>query len=528
MRRVAGYVRDGWLVHLLVAVCVAAAGGDAEAQTLYEQWLTADGVVAANYTNTRWIGQSFTALSDHTVSSVSIRIGKDGSPGDITVALMECWTYDFGSGYVIHNPYGVILTSVTMPESYVDTLAPATAMFQFSFPPYALQAGSVYAIVMTSSGLTTTDRYIWADYSWGGYADGQFVTDMNGLWQGTSSGYPDLVFQVYGTATTTVPTDTGRGTAGLSASDGSLESLSAQSVPTLNKPADTAFPDGGFSFQVTGLATGASTVLTYTGPTALPVGTQWWKWDGAGSWTALPVGSDDGDNVITVTVTDNDSLDGDPTGGTLLDPGGPGFEHIVVCDFSGAPTSGPAPLAVSFTDESNQDIDEWQWDFDDNGTVDSSAEAPSHTYVTPGIYDVSLDVTSLGVSDSETKIGFVTVYTPSVAEFSATPTAGMHPLTVDFTDESSGDVSSWEWDFDNDGGVDSTERNPSYTYPGPGSYTVSLTVSGLGGTDTITKDDYVVVEQQEAEAIPLLSGPALLLLVTLLAGAGVWLLRRMG
>jgi PKD repeat protein len=256
------------------------------------------------------------------------------------------------------------------------------------------------------------------------------------------------------------------------------------------------------------------------------VGTEWWKWDGAGNWTPLSVGSDDGDNVITVTLTDNDSLDTDPTDGTLADPGAPGFEHIVVCDFSATPTSGPAPLAVTFSDGSNQDIDEWQWDFDDDGSVDSTAEAPSHTYATPGVYDVSLDVSSLGVSDNETKVGYVTVYTPCVAEFSASPTLGAAPLVVTFTDESTGDVSSWEWDFDDDGSVDSTEANPAYTYPGVGSYTVSLTVSGLGGTDTITKESFVVVEQQEADPIPILSGSGRVLLVAFLAGVALWVIRR--
>ena len=109
MKRVLRYVSGGLSIKVVMIIVMAAVPAvETGAQTLYESYYTSDGVVAANYTNTTWIGQSFTAISDHTVTSVRIRIGKDGSPGDITVALMECWTHDWGGGYVSHNPYGVI------------------------------------------------------------------------------------------------------------------------------------------------------------------------------------------------------------------------------------------------------------------------------------------------------------------------------------------------------------------------------------------------------------------------------------
>ena len=60
-----------------------------------------------------------------------------------------------------------------------------------------------------------------------------------------------------------------------------------------------------------------------------------------------------------------------------------------------------------------------------------------------------------------------------IAGFSADPTSGSVPLTVQFSDMSSGAPVSWLWTF-GDGGT-SFEQNPSYTYSYPGSYTVSLT-----------------------------------------------------
>lgn len=70
------------------------------------------------------------------------------------------------------------------------------------------------------------------------------------------------------------------------------------------------------------------------------------------------------------------------------------------------------------------------------------------------------------------------------ADFSANPVKGVAPLTVQFTDNSAGNQPfTYAWDFDNDGNVDSTEKNPAYTYSTPGTYTVKLTITNAYGTD---------------------------------------------
>ena len=73
------------------------------------------------------------------------------------------------------------------------------------------------------------------------------------------------------------------------------------------------------------------------------------------------------------------------------------------------------------------------------------------------------------------------------ALFDATPSTGPAPLPVTFTDQSIGNITSWEWDFDGDDIVDSMLPSPSYTYTSPGTYTASLTVTGPAGSDTSTK-----------------------------------------
>jgi uncharacterized protein (TIGR02145 family) len=76
--------------------------------------------------------------------------------------------------------------------------------------------------------------------------------------------------------------------------------------------------------------------------------------------------------------------------------------------------------------------------------------------------------------------------------FTATPTSGNAPLKVNFTDQSTNNPTSWEWDFGDGNG--STEQNPSHTYNNMGSYDVSLTTTNADGSDTEIKTSYIVVK----------------------------------
>lgn len=84
------------------------------------------------------------------------------------------------------------------------------------------------------------------------------------------------------------------------------------------------------------------------------------------------------------------------------------------------------------------------------------------------------------------------------AAFTAEPTSGKAPLEVSFTDKSTGtEPLTYAWDFDNDGMVDSTEQNPTYTYENAGTYTVRLTVSNAAGNDEEIKTDYITVTESQ-------------------------------
>jgi calcineurin-like phosphoesterase family protein/purple acid phosphatase-like protein/PKD domain-containing protein len=89
---------------------------------------------------------------------------------------------------------------------------------------------------------------------------------------------------------------------------------------------------------------------------------------------------------------------------TIVKSGTPGPQ----AGFSASPTSGPAPLQVQFSNLSTG-ATSWAWDFDANGTTDSTQPSPAYTYSTPGTYTVRLTATSSTGSDVLTKTGHIVV-----------------------------------------------------------------------------------------------------------------------
>lgn len=77
------------------------------------------------------------------------------------------------------------------------------------------------------------------------------------------------------------------------------------------------------------------------------------------------------------------------------------------------------------------------------------------------------------------------------ADFTAETTAGTAPLSVAFSNSSSGDITQYVWSFGD--GETSTEQHPEHTYQQVGHYTVTLQVSGPGGADSVTRQDYIQV-----------------------------------
>jgi PKD repeat protein len=80
-----------------------------------------------------------------------------------------------------------------------------------------------------------------------------------------------------------------------------------------------------------------------------------------------------------------------------------------VANFTATPTSGSAPLTVTFTDASTNTPTSWAWDFGDNSTTNATVQNPVHTFAAAGTYTVTLTATNTAGNDGETKTGYVTV-----------------------------------------------------------------------------------------------------------------------
>ena len=167
-------------------------------------------------------------------------------------------------------------------------------------------------------------------------------------------------------------------------------------------------------------------------------------------------------------------------------------EDSVEAGFTAWPTAGAAPLTVVFTNTSTGSYDASLWDFGDGLT--STVESPAHTYGMAGVYTVSLAVSGPGGSDALTRTNYITAYEPVSADFSGSPTSGVAPLTVSFANLSTGEYDTCAWAF-GDGDTSGDCTDPGHTYVSAGVYTVSLAVSGLGGSDALTRGGYITTYQ---------------------------------
>ena len=162
-----------------------------------------------------------------------------------------------------------------------------------------------------------------------------------------------------------------------------------------------------------------------------------------------------------------------------------------ISNFIGSPIYGSTPLLVGFADLTLNTPTAWNWSFGDEHY--STEQNPMHTYTASGIYPVSLTTTNAYGSNTSTKLSYISVSEVIlIANMVGSPTYGVVPLTVSFTDVSNAQgstITAWNWSFGD--GEYSTEQNPSHTYTGVGSYTVMLTVGNAYGFNSITRPGYI-------------------------------------
>lgn len=398
---------------------------------------------------------------------------------DLSSGTVSSWAWTFGDGgsstaqnpthtYTVAGTYNVSLTATgpggsdgETKNGYITITAPPPApVAEFSGSPTSGTAPLLVNFSDLSSGSVTS--WAWT------FGDGGTSTAQN----------PSHTYTSAGNFTVTL-TATGPG-----GSDGETKaSYISVSAPPV---APTA--------QFSGSPTSGNTPLVVSFSDLSSGDVTGWSWtfgDGATSTAQNPAHTYTvaGTYDVTLTASGPAGSDGETKLGYITvgsPPAGP------TAEFSGTPTSGQSPLLVSFTDLSSGSVTSWSWTFGDGGS--STAQNPSHTYTAAGSFSVTLTATGPGGSDGVTKNGYITVTAPPVAptaEFSGSPTSGTNPLLVSFTDLSTGDVTGWSWTF-GDGGT-STAQSPTHTYTAAGSYDVSLTATGPGGSDGVTKTGYITV-----------------------------------
>jgi gliding motility-associated-like protein len=176
---------------------------------------------------------------------------------------------------------------------------------------------------------------------------------------------------------------------------------------------------------------------------------------------------------ITVTPTANGCV-GTPSSYTITVDPSPTAEFTFTNVCFGTTTS--------FTNQSNPNsgtITNWNWDFTNNGIVNSTAQNPTNGYPAAGNYTVELMVqTALGCKDSTTKV--VTVNPIPVANFTA-PSVCLTESTFfnDISTITTGNIVNWQWDFGD--GDTSTLQHPTHLYATANTFNVSLTVSTDSG-----------------------------------------------
>ena len=176
--------------------------------------------------------------------------------------------------------------------------------------------------------------------------------------------------------------------------------------------------------------------------------------------------------------------------------------------FTATPTSGQAPLAVSFDASASSDPDgtiaSYTWNFGDG--QNGSGMSGSHIYANEGTFTAILSVIDDGglmSTASET----ITVSAPAnvspTAAFTATPDTGVPPLTVVFNATTSqdpdGTIATYDWDF-GDGSAHQQGVAMTHTYTSAGSYAAILTVTDDGGAQDV--ETHTITVNSPGNSIP--------------------------
>ena len=179
-----------------------------------------------------------------------------------------------------------------------------------------------------------------------------------------------------------------------------------------------------------------------------------------------------------------------------------------LADFSAYPLSVPQGSFVQFTDLTTNNPNSWLWDIESGTPSSPTVKNPSVQYNTVGTFYVKLTATNAFGSNSITKNSYITVYPAALA-----PTADFISDknninvgdSVQFTDLSSNNPTSWVWSAEGGTPSSSSIQNPLIKYNTPGIYFVSLTATNSVGSDNEIKYNYIQVNPSSINTLSVLN-----------------------
>lgn len=198
-----------------------------------------------------------------------------------------------------------------------------------------------------------------------------------------------------------------------------------------------------------------------------------------------------GETIINVSVTEIIDADENPVPfvaeypGTLtVTPPPP-----PVVDFIGTPTKGIIPFNVSFQYLPDDTPTSFNWTFGD-ASPNATTRNPTHTYTTPGTYDVTLTVTGDDGSVTKQKTGYIEAKQVALW-FMGNQTTGPAPLTVKFTGKTSTPHTNWQYYFGD--GSSGAGPDTTHVYTTPGTYTVKASADISGAKNSAIRYNYIRV-----------------------------------
>ena len=236
--------------------------------------------------------------------------------------------------------------------------------------------------------------------------------------------------------------------------------------------------------------------VTFNNTSANGKSFSWNFGDGSTSTLENPVHtySKSGSYTVTLTIKNASGCFGTVIKENFVKISGPKITSINNLPFKGCVPSAVKPVAVI---TNNLSASSYLWNFGDGTT--STDSVPTHTYTTPGNYNVKLTVTTTeGCTDTLTIVNGVQVGNKPDVQFSADPLDVCTSAPVTFTDQSSGaTVHTWLWSFGD--GATSVKQSPVHSYNNSGKFSVTLIASNFGCSDTLKKTSYIYVRPPVAK-----------------------------